>query len=256
MDFVKKFLIKYRWSMLKWMLKRNELKILETDDENNYLMIEFPGSLLETNECINALLSLHNDSFSIKLETAVIFDNILLNTKTMSNVLDYAYQANCSISGILIQNEEQVKFNISKDFSYLDLAKIKSDSLKFKNCILDIFKYLNSRIESASSTYIDLSMFENVDLAYFDPQFYAEQKEFVYGSWEKYIESLKSGTNQSQMNGITVDKDVIIQEIQMCKAFEEANNMLLSEIGNLVVQEIIWNRQLILDLENDDFTTQ
>jgi hypothetical protein len=201
------------------------------DEESMSILIDFGD--------FSVLVSLEPDGRTINFEATLIFDGDLGNMKTLSSLAHTAYYHRFGISGLSNKASSQVKLYLGRDLDYSSIHKLGEVLEASYQCLDTMVRYLYYRSLQTDSAALDLSMFEDVNLFLFDPQAMGEKKDFHFGDWSKYADSVSSGETE-----VVVDPEIVIEEIQACAEFENKNNMLLSEVGDRILEEIIWHRQM------------
>jgi len=215
-------------------LVKAKAKIVEKDNDCGAYLIDFENDSY-------ALVSLSENLKTIEFEGTIVFDSDLVNLKTLSSIAHAAFCSGLSTTGICVKNENQVKIYVRKSLDFFAIYSRFEDELEItKNCISSIRKYLHSRLDQIQHTYLDLSMFNDIDLLTFDPQGLGEKKDFVYENWENYMNAVLAEDNSVFNAGPK------IEDLIACAEFEDKNEVLLSEIGNSLLKEIDWNRQMHL----------
>ena len=140
--------------------------------------------------------------------------------------------------GFTAKTPEQAKVFIAKDIHYTHSSKKIGELIEnVKACSNSIISYFTNANKRMSVDFLDLSMFNDVDLYLFNPQFLGENKEFIFRTWDKYIEYIEDNP-ENPMLGNT---ESLLPELEACKLFEETNKMILAEIGHRVLRELVWN---------------
>lgn len=191
------------------------------------------------------LLSLDKKTNTLRLETTVIFDVDVLNLKTFSNIAHMAMISGFAISGVVPTANKCVKVYLGKDTERA--LSIGKELRLMEKVLKQILQYLQNRVYQANATELDLSMFSQIDLYGFDPRTLGEQKDFIYLSWQNFIDEVSQAQSFSVAEVATT-----VEELIACAEFEDKNNMSLSEVGDIVLEELIWNRAL-LESEEDEY---
>lgn len=238
---LKNLYLKFKFAALKAAIKKANYAIEDEDKETFSVLISInPDSAV--------LLSLNNEI--VKLETTFIFNSYLINLKTLSSISHAAYFYGFSNSGILNKNQDQVKFYLAKEVPINSLSsRLKDELEKMEKCIDHIAGYISYRMNQSNLKELDLSMFEDIDLFLFDPRSLGEKKDFVYKDWPTYIESVENDDSN-----VGVNPEIMLSELKACAEFEKANDVLLSEIGDDILLEIIWNRRIAEMATKDSYS--
>lgn len=226
----KNLYLKLKYASLKAALKKSKY-VIEDEDPDTFSL------LISLNQDTSIIIEL--DDNKVKFETTFIFDSYLMNLKTLSSISHTAYFYGMANSGFLNKSPDQIKFYLSKEIDINVLSSRLDDTLStMESCILQIAGYILHRMRQLSQN-LDLSMFEDLDLFLFDPRSLGEKKEFLYKDWDKYIESIANDESK-----IGVSPEIMLSELKACKEFEDKNGLLLSEVGDDILLEIIWNRRI------------
>jgi hypothetical protein len=210
-------------------------KILDIDEKKQAIIIGFERPL-----CTVIYLD-EDDNSLFRLESTIVFEAEIANLRTISSIAHVAMSHGFGISGLVPSEEGKIKLYIMK---YLDLNMMKKrlveDIKNKKECLKVIISYINQRMGQKHLRELDLSMFSEIDISQFNPQLLGERKDFVYQSWEMYADSVPDLVKNPSVNGIA-----LLEEIQACAKFEYKNKMHLSEVGHIVLDELVWNRNFV-----------
>ena len=201
-------------------------KIADQDDEKNTILIDMGDD-------IHTLLTM---SEKLALDSSVVFDASLINLKTLSTVSNFGMMFAVSVSGVLPNGNKKIKLLFCKEAG--STKYLLRSLVEMKRCIALVSKYLNQRADQHRTSNLDLSMFEHVDPYSFNPLSLGEKKDFIYRTWKDYIVdvSVSPSTN--------IELSSLVSELQACSEFEEKNKMLLSEVGEYVLDELLWNKAM------------
>lgn len=235
------WLSKYRFDKLRKVINNSNYTVGDTDLQTK--------SILINNEVSSILVSLSPNCKVIQFECTLIFDADLNNLKTLSSLLHTAYYYSLRATGVMKNNDHQVKIYLSTDLDYQNIKQMPNVLKNISDCIETVVGYLYFRGIQTDTTSLDISMFEGLDLFLFDPQLLGEKKDFQFGDWSAFANSVLGGEYESGLS-----HDGLIEEIRACEEFENRNNMLLSEVGDRVFEEVLWNRQFKLESENDEYS--
>lgn len=223
------------WSLVS--LIKKQFSIADIDEENF-------TALVELGDETTALVSLDCKTNTVYVETTIIFDTVLLNLKTLSSINDIAYYYGNMVGGAGIKNESQCGLYVSRKCK-LSSGNVCIELEKHRDFLIALQNYLESRVVSQNADNLDISMFEDLDLTLFNPKAIGERKDFCFGDWESFRSSVvEDGEEYSSY----------LAEVEACALFEERNDLRLSEVGDMVLDEIIWNRQLIITAADDDYS--
>lgn len=103
----------------------------------------------------------------------------------------------------------------------------------FKDCIRALYFDIQKYLQHQDAAYLDLSMFEGADWSVFDPYTYIMEKDKSYnGSWERYVDVLKKNLD-------TKEKLVELIYVEMCKRFEDQNNIPIDLACDYIIEQIM-----------------
>jgi hypothetical protein len=212
-----------------------KFNIIDVDEKRQATIVGFEKPL-----CTVIYID-EDDPSTIRLESTMVFEAELANLRTMSSISHVAMSHGFGVSGLVPTESGRVKLYVMK---YIDLDVMKKrlpdDVRKMYECLKIIISYINQRVGHKHLNELDLSMFSEIDISQFNPQLMGERKDFVYQSWEGYAESVLKLQKDPAIDGIS-----LLEEIQACAKFEHKNQMHLSEVGNIVLDELVWNRNFI-----------
>lgn len=212
-----------------------KIKILDVDEKRQAAIVGFDEPL-----CTVVYID-EDDPTTIRLESTMVFEADIANLRTMSSIAHVTMSHGFGLSGLVPGDEGKVKLYVMK---YIDLGtmkkKLPEDIKKMNDCLKIIISYINQRMGQKHLKELDLSMFSEVDITQFNPQLMGEKKDFQYQSWETYAESVLELQKNPSINGVS-----LLEEIQACAKFEHKNQMHLSEVGNIILDELVWNRNFI-----------
>ena len=67
----------------------------------------------------------------------------------------------------------------------------------------------------------------------------------MYSTWKEFADAIaETAGDEYELSGS-------IAEVNACAEFEHKNGMSLSEVGDIILNELLWNRQLIASAESD-----
>lgn len=214
-------------------LLRSDYHIVDSDFESKTFLIELGVGL-------SILMSFNGNV--MRLETAITFDGDSLNLKTFSDLANIFYTADMPITGIYPQSAGKVKFYVNRSLPFRSVMSLKDILKDFHDGILLCYKYLSLREGHIKEPMLDLSMFIGIEMSGFNPKDIGEKKEFVFGTWSNFINAVVKSHEEGELN--SEDAGAMLSELKACEMFESKNRLPLSEMGDVVWQEIIWNRNL------------
>jgi hypothetical protein len=189
-----------------------------------------------------ATLNMDNDMLGYSIEATAVFSADIISMKCLSDISTLIFTHRCSNSGIRPASENRVRLNLSyhigNDFSR---TSIEVGMLYLNKCLATLELYLLDRIKSNSKVVYDLSMFEHMNLAGFNPQHMGEKKEFVYGSWKAYVDATIDEFGPAAGNAYVTD---VLIKIEACSLFEHENERLVAEVGSNLLDDLMMHRQL------------
>lgn len=204
--------------------------------------IEDKSILFSFDQCRAAILNMDHDMLGYSIEATVVFASEVLSLKTMSDISNLTFMYRCSCSGVRPASDGRVRLNLSYHIGRsVNTAGIRIGMLYVTKCLATLELYLTERLQRTDKESYDLSMFEDIDLVGFSPQIMGECKEFIYGSWDAYVEVVKRDFASFTNHPYAAD---LLAKIESCRRFEEINNVPLSEIGIALLDDITLNRQL------------
>lgn len=207
--------------------------------------------LLDLGDGIGILLSL-NEKHLLRFEAAIIFDGELLNLKTYNDIANIFYTANMCVTGMYPQGNGKVKFYASCTTDFARVNQLGDVLIEFHSAIILAHRYIKLRETHTAYPMLDLSMFESIDVYGFNPKDLGEKKDFIFGNWNTFVSAIVHSHEAGELT--SQEAAAILMEIKACESFESKNKMLLSEIGEVVWQEIVWNRNLQDQLSDEDKT--
>jgi len=231
------------WFLVR-MAKQTGANICDIDKKSFSMLVELKDE-------ISALITLDAPNDSINIETTIVFDNHISNLKTISSIAHIAYYYKMGISGLTYKNKSHTRFYLGKDISFNSALKSLTNEFdSFFKCVSGVTNYLMYRISQEDLGFVDISMFETIDLGMFDPKGLGEKKDFVFdGSWDNFIESVLTDDTE-----LFYDLESFLDELRACQEFEQRNNLLLSEVGGALVGQIIWHRQMQENAKEDKYS--
>lgn len=215
-------------------LAKLNYEVVDTDKSTGTLAFKFDeGSV--------ALFVVDQTTLGHRIEATVLFGAEILNLKLMSDIATLAYQHRCSISGAIPTGNQKTKFELSysfgeKGFSRRDVAV----GLTYvAQCLKQIGERLLGKAAAVNTFKFDLTMFDEPEIPFFDPQLVAERKEFRYGDWDNYVQAV---ANQQALGAYHADVEHPLDLVLACRDFEVVNNVSLAEVGECVMSELARHR--------------
>lgn len=189
-----------------------------------------------------ALLNMNHDKMGYSIEATVLFSSDVLSLKTMSDISNIVFMHKCSNSGVRAATDNRVRTNLCYNIGgYPTISRIKEAVSNLSLCLITLEMYLVERINRLDHDAYDLSMFETIDTNALNLQLMGEQKEYVHGSWDAFTNSINNEYSSFTNHPHAID---MLTKIAACKSFEEVNDSLISEVGDLILDDIVLNRQL------------
>ena len=170
-----------------------------------------------------------------RLESAYPFHINNFSKKLIYEIMNITHKHGFSCSGPIFGNQEhpeEVIFSIG--IMLPSSRSVKKYSDKMYKCLLDISSFDKELKRQTDFTFIDLSMFTDLDLEYFDPQLLASIKDEKYrGSWDLfYEEMLKINSSTSEL-------------IRKCVEFENVNDKDISLVGFQLDQSLLMIEEIL-----------
>lgn len=171
---------------------------------------------------------------NIWLEKPVLYSSNLSNLYTFSSVCHVASNFGTICTGLTMK-DGLGKFYLIKKVSLSVLTRpntFEGELFEFNECIANVAGYLTHRRDKVSSRTLDLSMFQDLNLYEVDLQRLGECKDFRFGSWEGMLDSYMCDEFSFKSGDIPLDL-----LIYACDDFENENNLIISEVGDEVLDE-------------------
>ena len=183
-----------------------------------------------------------HDGFGFSVEATVIYTDELMSQKTMSDISNIAFAHRCLTSGVRKADDGRLRMNLGYQLgTSLSYKQLQAALKNITKCMFILERYLLERVMLFTKPKYDFSMFEHIDITKFNLQLMGERKEFIFGSWENYsAEVIKE-------HGNSIDSPTsgdLLTKIKACEEFEKANEVLLSEVGVFVLEELVLAHQL------------
>lgn len=235
--------IRLRMKVIEKQLLKSKYRIADID------MISH-SFLIDLGEDLSVLLTVDKDfAQTLRLETAIIFDGDILNLKTYSDVANIFYAADMPITGIYPQGTGQVKFYVNRIISFSEVASLPYVLIDLHNGISLCEKYLQLRENNTKHPMIDISMFSDIDSSGFNPKDLGEKKDFIFGNWKTFINAVMRSHEDGDLS--SDQAGLMLLELKACELFEEKNKLMLSEVGEVVWQELVLARNFQNDISDD-----
>lgn len=223
-------------------IKFTRFPVIDIDPETKSILVDLGKPLC-------TLVFLDKDEKSYLIESTIVFDSDILNVSTFSHLAHTTITAGFGISGVVPVGNGSVKLYVGKSIDMRALGRLPEELSKIKDCINMMIGYINYRTEQLGASNLDLSMFEAIeDIETFDPQMLGEQKDFVYRTWQKFAEEIAEEAED------VAEAAEALRKISACAEFEVKNDMNLSEIGDMIKGELLWNRSLFSVDEDDKYS--
>jgi len=203
--------------------------------------------LVDLGDPICTLVSLDETTKSLMLESTLVLEPHILNLKTFSAMAHVCMSNGLGMSGVVPGSNGTVKVYIGKTISDKSMKRLPYEMEQVRTCITQIIGYINYRSGQNELLSLDLSMFEEIDVNNFNPQVFGEKKDFIYRTWQNYANAVVSSSANLSEASDTINK------INACAEFERLNDLSLSEVGDIVLEELVWNRGFVSTAEEDDY---
>jgi len=162
------------------------------------------------------------DSRPPRIEAAVIFDSSQLSQKLIFQLMEISWRHGFGCAPPQFgtpEDEDQLIFSIGT--SLPSSRSIRRYSARLKRCLREIRDFAEDFARQLNFRNLDLSMFEGLSYAEFDPQYMAALRDHNYnGSWVAFQKDMIS-------HGRLEEADVV----DRCRRFEEANEKDMGLIG-------------------------
>ncbi len=224
-----KFINKFRFFRAKNILKSLGFKEILEDQADGSIVFNFADNKV-------ACLNMNDTRYGYSIEVSLNFDGDLINLKTLSDLASMTYANRCHISRVYPSSERKVRINaLLRVGRILSTSSVRKAVQDLELAILTVSQYMEYRVGLLQRTHWDLSMFDGVDLNGFSPQFMAEEMEFVAGSWEQYSDMIKEDYSDFKNHP---EEARLLALIAACVEFERANKVQLSQVGDLLADEL------------------
>lgn len=203
--------------------------------------------LVDLGKPICTLVFVSKDRASYAIESTIVFVPDIINLSTLSHLAHTAITGGFGISGVVPTGNGSLKIYVGKTVDFRAIDRISIELENMKECVKMMVGYINYRTNQLNTQKLDLSMFEEIDdLEGFDPQMLGEQKDFIYRSWQRFAEEVAA-----EAEDVAEAADAL-RKISACAEFESKNSMHLSEIGDMIKDELLWNRSILTMARADD----
>lgn len=215
--------------------------ILQGDAGDDSLLVDIGDPLV-------TLVTMEKNDTVVRIESTLIFESRVANLKTFSTMSHVAMTHGIAMSGLVPAKNQNLKVYLAIEMNYSEAKKTILDRLEeMRICLDTLVKYITVRSDHFEMRHIDLSMFDAIDLNGFDPQYLGEKKEFVFQSWKAFAQAIHDAAGEEyEITGSLV-------EVNACAEFEHKNKMLLSEVGDIILNELLWNREFLMAAEEDKY---
>lgn len=217
---------------VKKVLERESFEIVnEAMTEEKFILIAKFGKVLDKSTFfVNKQAGLNGIMIGANLALSA---NVL--TRSIQNAIQLiASQYNVSCAPPVYKDgEETISLQIIYNYLKFREKDLMLYIYNFKNCITSIYNEIQRYLEHDEMPYLDLSMFEGVDWAVFDPYIYIEERDKRFdGSWDKYIDMLKHSGDEE-------DAVMELLYVEMCKLFEDTNNVPIDVACEYIIDKAI-----------------
>lgn len=241
--FLKNWLISYKFKQITKKITQTGYNLVDVDFESKTFLVDLGNNF-------NILITGDKDNLDVlRLESAIVFNGDSLNLKTFSDISNIFYSTDTPITGIFPQHNGRVKFYISQTVLFKNLKSLKSMLGILRDSVNLCNKYLSLRDKHTKEPMLDISMFADFDLTGINLKQMGEQKEFVWGTWSAFVRAIVASHEAGEIN--SNDAGIMLKELKACELFEAQNKLLLSEVGDVVWQEIMWSRDFDANLPSD-----
>lgn len=186
---------------------------------------------------------------NLYMEKAVLYTSEMSNLYTFSSICHISSNYGIASTGLTLK-EGFAKFYLTKKIPLIvvsDRKAFENELFEFNECMNNVIGYLKYRVDKVSSRVLDISMFEGLNLFGLDLQKLAEYKDFRFGSWENMLDSYMTDEFDFKVDKVPLDTLILA-----CSDFEEKNNLVISEVGEEVLEEILVHRSIsILEAEKE-----
>ncbi len=231
-----KFLSNLKFIKTNKILRLLGFKEILEDRPGNSIVFKFTDNRV-------ACLNMDDAKYGYSLEASLNFTGELINLKTLSDIASLTYASRCHVSRVYPSADRMVRVNVLCEVGRRpSISNIKAAVAHLDSTINTIAQYMDYRLDLLDKTHWDLSMFEDVDIAGFVPQSFAEEMEFLAGSWDKYAKMVSEDYSDFDDHP---EETKLLSLIAACARFEVANKVKLSEVGDKLSDELTLSRQQI-----------
>lgn len=232
-----------RYKLLSF--SRLQQRIKKTLEENSFTVINNQASKDKFRLVSSFGEGLKQSTFYIDKQSSlngliigahITLDNRIL-TKSLSNKIQLTSSKHNVSSSPTKYNTKDDTGTISLQMIYSFLKYSEKNFLlyinNFKTCIEALYIDIRRYLEYQDAPYLDLSMFEGADWSAFDPYTYIMERDKHHnGSWERYVEVLKKNLDRKE-------KLAELIYVEMCKRFEDQNNVPIDLACDYIVDQIM-----------------
>lgn len=218
---------------VKKTLEENFFKIISTHlESDNFFMVSSFGKEFEQSTfyvdkqaTVNGLI----------IGASIALDVKNLTKSMLNRIYAIAGQHDVFCSQIKYNNNDEgvIGLHIMYNFLRYNEKKFLLHLEKFHGCIRHLFEDIQKYTKYQDTIYLDLSMFETADWTIFDPYTYVVERDQKYdGSWEIYINSLKTSLNKKE-------RLAELLYVEMCQAFELINEIPIDLACDFIIDTIL-----------------
>lgn len=169
------------------------------------------------------------DSRPPRLEAAVIFDISHMSQKLLFHMMEISWKHGFGCAAPQFgtpEDDDQLIFSIGT--SLPSTRSVRKYSVRLQRCLKEVQDFAESFAHQLDFSKLDISMFEGLAYADFDPQFMAALRDQQYGgSWKAFQKDMAQ-------RGRFEEADVV----ERCALFEEVNEKDMGLIGAKLGSEL------------------
>jgi hypothetical protein len=178
---------------------------------------------------IGAFRAFFFDSRPPRIEAAVMFDSSQLSQKLIFQLMEISWKHGfgCAPPQIGLPDDgDRLIFSIGTTLP--SSRSVRKYSARLHRCLSEIQEFAEDFVRQFNFSNLDLSMFEGLSYADFDPQYLAALRDQNYnGSWAAFQQDMAK-------NGRFEEADVV----DRCRQFEEINEKDMGLIGGRLQHEL------------------
>ena len=220
-----------------------QVDLIESDLEGGHY-------LCALNQNLEIELYYYFDTATISASSTLRTDPNLINLSNFSNLVNNAGSVGITCSSPTPTLDGNTTICFTKTTPYCGQDSLEDLMIDFYFALKVTSWFLDEQATVHKNPKLDLSMFQNLELSNFNTKDLGEKKEFIFGSWAKFKEAITRACKQGEIT--QRDLDLFLAELDACEEFEEKHTHRLASIGDVVWQEIVWNRDLLEHLSDDD----